>query len=78
MAADTVNGIPRVDLQERPLWKRSLGWALGDAGCIVEPDRSSGAADTTSRRWPGRSPLITAVRPVTRLITLWSLGDSNS
>ena len=29
MATDTINGIPRVDLQERPLWKRNFGWALG-------------------------------------------------
>lgn len=29
MSSDTVNGIPRVDLQSRPLWKRNLGWVLG-------------------------------------------------
>ena len=29
MATDTINGIPRVDLQERPLWKRNLNWGLG-------------------------------------------------
>jgi deazaflavin-dependent oxidoreductase (nitroreductase family) len=28
-AVDTVNGIPRVDLKERPAWKRNLGWVLG-------------------------------------------------
>jgi deazaflavin-dependent oxidoreductase (nitroreductase family) len=28
-AVDTVNGIPRVDLATRPVWKRNLGWALG-------------------------------------------------
>jgi deazaflavin-dependent oxidoreductase (nitroreductase family) len=29
MYSDTINGIPRVDLQARPLWKRNLGWAMG-------------------------------------------------
>jgi deazaflavin-dependent oxidoreductase (nitroreductase family) len=29
VATDTINGIRRVDLQGRPLWKRNLGWALG-------------------------------------------------
>jgi deazaflavin-dependent oxidoreductase (nitroreductase family) len=29
MADDTVNGIPKVDLENRPLWKRNLNWLLG-------------------------------------------------
>jgi deazaflavin-dependent oxidoreductase (nitroreductase family) len=29
MSANTINGIRRVDLQMRPVWKRNLGWALG-------------------------------------------------
>jgi deazaflavin-dependent oxidoreductase (nitroreductase family) len=29
MYSDTINGIPRVDLQARPLWKRNLSWAMG-------------------------------------------------
>jgi deazaflavin-dependent oxidoreductase (nitroreductase family) len=29
MAADTIAGIPRVDLERRPLWKRNLNWWLG-------------------------------------------------
>lgn len=29
MGTDTINGIPRADLQSRPLWKRNLTWWLG-------------------------------------------------
>ena len=29
MSGDTINGIPRVDLEDRPLWKRNLSWYLG-------------------------------------------------
>ncbi len=29
MATNTINGIPRADLAERPLWKRNLNWLLG-------------------------------------------------
>ena len=29
MSGDSVNGIPRVDLQARPLWKRNLNWWMG-------------------------------------------------
>jgi deazaflavin-dependent oxidoreductase (nitroreductase family) len=29
MYSDTIHGIPRVDLQARPLWKRNLSWAMG-------------------------------------------------
>jgi deazaflavin-dependent oxidoreductase (nitroreductase family) len=29
MSSNTVNGVPRADLQERPLWKRNLNWLGG-------------------------------------------------
>jgi deazaflavin-dependent oxidoreductase (nitroreductase family) len=29
MSVDAINGIPKVDLEARPLWKRNLGWLLG-------------------------------------------------
>src|SRR6476661_2615066 len=29
MAADTINGIPRAELQAQGMWKRNLYWALG-------------------------------------------------
>jgi deazaflavin-dependent oxidoreductase (nitroreductase family) len=29
MSGDTINGIPRADLQARGMWRRNLGWALG-------------------------------------------------
>jgi deazaflavin-dependent oxidoreductase (nitroreductase family) len=29
VSADTLNGIPKVDLEKRPLWKRNLNWLLG-------------------------------------------------
>jgi deazaflavin-dependent oxidoreductase (nitroreductase family) len=29
MSTDTINGIPRADLEARPRWKRNLSWFLG-------------------------------------------------
>jgi deazaflavin-dependent oxidoreductase (nitroreductase family) len=29
MSADTINGIPRVELEKRPLWKRNASWWFG-------------------------------------------------
>ena len=29
MSADTINGIPRAELQAQGMWKRNLYWALG-------------------------------------------------
>ncbi len=37
MSTDTVNGIPRVDLPARPLWKRNLSWWLGGKVLATRP-----------------------------------------
>jgi hypothetical protein len=29
MSSNTINGIPRVDLHARPLWKRNVAWWMG-------------------------------------------------
>jgi len=37
MSGDTINGIPRVDLQERPKWKRNLSWWMGGQLAATKP-----------------------------------------
>jgi deazaflavin-dependent oxidoreductase (nitroreductase family) len=63
MSSDTINGIPRVDLENRPVWKRNLNWWLG--GQIA-------ATKTGLRMWravvaPIEAPLMKATRGRVRI-----------
>lgn len=58
MATDTVNGIRRVDLRKRPVWKRNLNWWLGGK-LFTTP---TGAAIWRRAVAPIEAPLIKATR----------------
>lgn len=51
MAADTISGIPRLDLEAPPVWKRKLAWWTG--GRVVSKGRWRGLAqDRRTNRGP--------------------------
>lgn len=55
---DFLNGIPRVDLKARPLWKRELSWAVG--GKLFTTER--GGAVWRRFAVPLEAPLLKATR----------------
>lgn len=76
MSTDTVNGIPRVDLQRRPLWKRNLNWWLGGQLATTK----AGLAVWRKVAAPLEAPLMKASRGRIRLnlavpiVVLTSIG----
>ncbi len=63
MSSDTVNEIPRVDLQARPLWKRNLNWWLGGQLATTK----TGLAIWRTVAAPIEAPLMKATRGRIRL-----------
>lgn len=63
MAGDTINGIPRVALAHRPLWKRQLAWWAGGKLSAAKPF----AAGRRKLAVPLEVPLITAAPGRVRL-----------
>ena len=57
-SANTVNGIPRVDLVARPVWKRNLSWWFGGKALTTK----TGAAIWRKTVAPIEGPLIKATR----------------
>ena len=68
MSTDTINGIPRVDLQSRPLWKRNLSWRLGGKLFTTK----SGATIWRNVVAPVEAPLMKASRGRIRVSILGS------
>jgi len=58
MSGNSVNGIPRVDLPSRPLWKRNLSWRMGGRLIVTKP----GAAFYRRVVVPLEAPVIKATR----------------
>jgi len=65
MSADTLNGIPKVDLEKRPLWKRNLNWLLGGQLATTK----TGLALWRKYAAPLEAPLMKATRGYVRLNT---------
>ena len=63
MSNDSLSGIPRVELESRPLWKRQLFWLIG--GKLFTTERA--AAFWRRRVAPLEAPLIKATRGRARL-----------
>lgn len=63
MRSDSLKGIPRVELESRPLWKRQLFWLIG--GKLFTTERAS--AFWRRRVAPLEAPLIKATRGRARL-----------
>jgi deazaflavin-dependent oxidoreductase (nitroreductase family) len=76
MAVDTVNGIPRVDLKERPLWKRTISWWLGGKAFTTR----TGSAIWRTVVAPVEAPLMKVTRGRVRIsfsapvVVLTSIG----
>ncbi len=76
MSGDAIGGIPRVDLETRPLWKRNLSWWLG--GKIFTT--STGSAIWRTVVAPVEAPLMRVTRGRVRIsfsapvVVLTSLG----
>ena len=63
MSGDSVNGIPRVDLQARPLWKRNLNWWMGGQLASTK----TGLAIWRKVAAPLEAPIMRATRGRVRL-----------
>ena len=63
MSNDSLSGIPRVELESRPLWKRQLFWLIG--GKLFTTERA--AAFWRRRVAPLEAPLMKATRGRARL-----------
>ncbi len=76
MSTEAVNGIPRVDLEKRPLWKRNLNWLLGGQLATTK----TGLAIWRKLAAPIEAPIMKATRGRVRLnlavpiVVLWSTG----
>lgn len=76
MSGDTIGGIPRVDLETRPLWKRNLTWWLG--GKVFTT--TTGSAIWRAVVAPVEAPLMKATRGRVRvsfsapIVVLTSVG----
>ena len=58
MSTATINGIPRIDLATRPLWKRNLSWWMGGKAFTT----AAGAKIWRALVAPIEAPLMTATR----------------
>ena len=76
MSSDTVNGIPRVDLKERPAWKRNISWWLGGKAFTTP----TGSAIWRTAVAPIEAPLMKVTRGRVRIsfsapvVVLTSIG----
>ena len=62
MSNDTINGIARADLEERPLWKRNVSWLLGGLATT-----KTGLAIWRKFAAPLEAPIMKATRGRVRL-----------
>ncbi len=76
MSGDHIGGVPRVDLETRPLWKRNLSWWLGGKAFTT----NTGSAIWRTVVAPAEAPLMKATRGRVRIsfsapvVVLMSIG----